>query len=317
MGTLPSGGRSANAATVAARSDPGPREVNEDRSFTALSAEDQSWVIAVADGLSGHPRGADAAEAAVAALPSRIASLHDMETVFVAAHRAVAALAPSPTTWRDAMKLCPMTTLCVAAWSAESGLIIAHMGNTLPVLLGWDQEVADGYVSGRAHHGAAGWLTSCLGIDAPRTSRERVGAAFWCETKGHLAGEWAAVVLSNGASRKLHPVDECIPWWSTEEIAHWVGEIAGPVGGPAERIAAEVLAAARDRGLDDNATVAVAHMAAESIPRMVQRPGTEDLGFSEEGSRIVAELTRGPELALFLQQLDREDAARELGIALD
>ena len=200
MKALPAGGRSVNSATVAARSDMGPREVNEDRSFTALSAEDGSWVIAVADGLDGHPRGGEAAEAAVAALPPRIASEADMETAFMTAHRAVAALAPSPTTWWDAMKLCPMTTLCVAAWTPESGLIVAHMGNTLTVLLGRDGEVADGYVSGRAHHGAAGCLTSCLGIDAPRTSRQRVGADFWCETEGHLAGEWAAVVLSNGVS---------------------------------------------------------------------------------------------------------------------
>ena len=37
-----------------------------------------------------------------------------------------------------------------------------------------------------------------------------------------------------------------------------------PAGGPAERIAEEVLATARDRGLDGNATVAVAHMAPSS-----------------------------------------------------
>ena len=80
MNALPAGGRSANATTVAARSDVGPRDVNEDRSFTALSTEDGAWVIAVADGLGGLPRGADAAAAAVAALPPRIASGADMGT---------------------------------------------------------------------------------------------------------------------------------------------------------------------------------------------------------------------------------------------
>ena len=260
MRALPAAGRSAKVATVAARSDKGPRDLNEDRSFTALSAEDGSWVIAVADGLSGHPRGAEAAEAAVAALPLRIASRCDMETAFVTAHRAVTALAPSPTTWRDTMKLCPMTTLCVAAWTPEGGLIVAHMGDTLTVLVGWDQQVADGYVSGRAHC-SFGWLSSCLGIAAPRTDRERLGAAFWCETEGDPAGECAAVVLSDGAWRKLHPVEELIPWWSTGEVACWVGDLAGLVGGPAERIAETVLAFARGRGLDGNATVAVAHMA--------------------------------------------------------
>ena len=104
-----------SVVTVAARSDVGPREVNEDRSHTALCAEDGSWVIAVADGLGGLPRGAEAAEAAVAALPSRIASEADMDRAFVAAHRAVAVLAASPTAWRFSPERCPMTTLCVAA----------------------------------------------------------------------------------------------------------------------------------------------------------------------------------------------------------
>ena len=279
MGALPSGGRSAKAATVAVRSDAGPREVNEDRSFTALSAEDASWVIAVADGLSvHHPRGAEAAEVAVAALPSRIASEADMEQAFVAAHRAVAALAPSPTTWVHSMKLCPMTSLCVAAWTPEGGLIVAHMGHTLTVLLEWDQEGADGFVSGRVHVGAAGWLTSCLGIDVPRIGPARVGAAFWCKTEGHFDGEWAAVVVSNGAWRKLYPVDELVPASPGDEFACWVpaspgdelaygvGELAGPAGGPAERVAEGLLAVVRGRGLDGNATVAVAHVAPSGGP---------------------------------------------------
>ena len=51
--------------------------------------------------------------------------------------------------------------------------------------------------------------------------------------------------------------------------------------------------------------------AVESTPRMVQRPGKEDLGFSPEGRRVAAGLTPGPELALFPQESDREDAAQE------
>ena len=159
------------------------------------------------------------------------------------------------------MKLCPMTTLCVAAWTPEGGLIVAHMGDTLPVLVGWDQQGADGYISGRSHVGLGGWVTSCLGIDAPRTDSAQVGADFWCETEGNPPGEWAAVVMSNGAWRKLYPENVLVPRNAGDEIAYWVGELAGPGGAPAERIAEEMLAAARDRGLDGNATVAVAHMA--------------------------------------------------------
>ena len=262
MGVLPSGGRSANAATVAARSDVGPREVNEDRSVTALSAGDGSWVIAVADGLSGHPRGAEAAEAAVAALPPRIASRHDMGQAFVAAHRAVAALAPSPTTWRHSLHLCPMTALCVAAWTPEGGLIVAHMGHTLPVLLRWrDQEGAEGRVLGVEHVDGGRWLTSCLGVDVPRMGPARVGADFSCWTGECVDGEFAVVVMSDGVWEKLASDPEVPTIVRSVEAADWFVDFIGPVGGPAERIAEAVLAGARGRGLDENATVAVAHMA--------------------------------------------------------
>ena len=251
-----------NSATVAARSDMGPREVNEDRSFTSLSAEDGSWVIAVADGLDGHPRGAEAAEAAVAALPSRIASEADMETAFMTAHRAVAALAPSPTTWQHSLKLCPMTALCVAAWTPEGGLIVAHMGHTLPVLVRWqDQEGAEGHVLGVEHVDSGGWLTSCLGIDVPRTDPARVGAAFSCWTGRHVDCEFAVVVMSDGVWEKRASDPEVSAFVRSGDAAGWVVEVIGPVGGPAERIAEVVLAGARGRGLDDNATVAVALMA--------------------------------------------------------
>ena len=352
MGALPSGGRSGNVATVAARSDVGPREVNEDRLLTALSANDGSWVIAVADGLGGHPRGA---EAAVAALPPRIASKVDMAQAFVAAHRAVAALAPSPTYWRFSPHRCPMATLCVAGWTPDGGLIVAHMGDTLPVLVSQPSPGdSEGRVLGPVHRGLFGRLTSCLGVDVPRTEPQRGGADFnLVAVRDDLLaphdGEWAIAVASDGVWEKLVSDPDDADTWGVDELAGRVVDLIGPAGGPAGRIAEELLAAARDRGLDDNATVAVAHMtpsggrnarealrvrleqrepttlvgsggmppAAESTPRMVQRPGTEGLGFGEEGSRIVAEFTRGPEFALLLEELDREDAARELGFAFD
>ena len=62
-GSTESGG-SPRAVSVAALTDIGPRKGNEDRRFTAVS-DDGAWVIAVADGLGGHARGAEAAQAAV------------------------------------------------------------------------------------------------------------------------------------------------------------------------------------------------------------------------------------------------------------
>ncbi len=271
-------------ATVAARSDPGPREVNEDRSFTALSAEDGSWVIAVADGLGGLPRGAEAAEAAVAALPSRIASEADMAQAFVAAHRAVAALAPSPTAWRSSPERCPMTTLCVAAWTPEGGLVVAHAGDTLPFLVGWrDPARADGGLLGVPHRNPFGGLQSCLGADVPCTKPDLGGAELSLVTvqddDGEFAlavaresdfeslipalsaGEWAVVMASDGVWEKFLPGPDDADGYGVYDVCERIVVFVGPAGSPAGRIAEGLLAAARDRGLDDNATVAVARMA--------------------------------------------------------
>ena len=53
-------GPSPRSVSVAALTDIGPRKVNEDRMFTSVS-DDGAWVIAVADGLGGQPRGDEAA----------------------------------------------------------------------------------------------------------------------------------------------------------------------------------------------------------------------------------------------------------------
>ena len=150
--------------TVAAATTTGPRETNQDRHFTALDRADGSWVIAVADGLSGRPRGDRAAEAAVAALPARIASTAALRQAFEDAHSEVASLAPWPGAAKGAPELCPMATLCVAAWTPDSGLIVGQMGDTLAVLVAWTDGAAEGCLLGEdLHHSHPDIMTLCLG----------------------------------------------------------------------------------------------------------------------------------------------------------
>ena len=151
--------------SVGAVTDTGPRPVNADRFYTSQSPVDGSWVIAVADGVGGHPEAPDAAVAAVEGLPERIDSLDAMKGAFVAASHRVLALAPS---WDDFMAdrraecssdeafeslsadrwtfeswfwrytaSCPLCTLCVAAWTPTGGLLVASMGDTLAFEVQW------------------------------------------------------------------------------------------------------------------------------------------------------------------------------------
>ena len=146
--------------SVGAVTDIGPRSVNADRFFTSRSPVDGSWMIAVADGVGGHPRAPDAAAEAVEGLPERIDSLDAMRDAFVAASARVAVLAPSRDDFWAAERAecgdtvfdlmvrsgasayrylasCPLCTLCVAAWTPAGGLLVASMGDTLAFEVQW------------------------------------------------------------------------------------------------------------------------------------------------------------------------------------
>ena len=73
--------------------DVGPRAVQQDRSIAHLN-EGGSWVVAVFDGLGGHDRGDEAAQAAADAFPERISSAAEMNDALVAANAAVWELVP-------------------------------------------------------------------------------------------------------------------------------------------------------------------------------------------------------------------------------
>lgn len=154
--------------SVAAVTATGPRPANEDRAFTAVSPDDGSWVIAVADGISGTAEPHTAAQAATEDLPARIESLTEMRDAFLAAAARVDALVPtwaeveaawraeydSEEEWRRVrfvtdpiqrwmrdnefdrrwgawQATLPATTLCVAASTPEGGLIVGSMGDTI------------------------------------------------------------------------------------------------------------------------------------------------------------------------------------------
>ena len=251
------------AATVAAVSDVGPRQVNEDRCFAALSPDDGSWVIAVADGLGGHPRGGEAADAAIGTLPARIATPEELQQTFVAAHHRVVDLAPSSTAARFSPRQCPMSTLCVAAWTPDGGLVVGWMGDTLPVLVRWaDPDGAEGHTLGGPQRNFDGSLSSCLGYGAVFVApHSGDGLGLVSLDVDDLAGEWAVVIASDGVWEALIGGPDAEQTWGTEEIGDRFAALSGPPGGPADSVARRLADHADRCGLDDNATIAAAHMA--------------------------------------------------------
>ncbi len=72
---------------TATRPEIGSRDRQEDR-IRAAENDDGSSVIAVADGLGGHPLGDEAAQAAIDTLPERIATVAEMTAALDAANAA-------------------------------------------------------------------------------------------------------------------------------------------------------------------------------------------------------------------------------------
>ena len=75
------GHASRGPVSVAWVTDTGPREENQDRAVVHVH-DHSSWLIGVADGLGGHPRGAEAAQAAIDGMVQRIASAAEMWQAF-------------------------------------------------------------------------------------------------------------------------------------------------------------------------------------------------------------------------------------------
>ena len=117
------------------RAEVGLRDRQEDRVRAVMNA-DGSWVMAVADGLGGHPFGDEAAQAAVDALPERISSSVGMVAAFDAANAASWGLHPemrSPS--EDFSSVIALTTLVVAAWTPQGGLLVSWVGDSMAFLV--------------------------------------------------------------------------------------------------------------------------------------------------------------------------------------
>ena len=267
MGLGPEVGVSVGAVT-----DIGPRAVNADRHFTSQCTVDDSWVIAVADGVGSHPQAPDAAAAAVEALPGRIDSLDAMRDAFVAASERVVALAPS---WDDFMATkrarfgdderfdalsgslgmiaawshqytasCPLCTLCVAAWTPTGGLLVASVGDTLAFEVRWPPAgsprprlIADPHRAPPMAQGVESFL-GCDPID-PRIRDDYGGlnryfAAVRVDAPTDPGMAIAVIVASDGAWEPLWPVAYAAEYTAeSPEERRWYSEpVTLPDGWP-------------------------------------------------------------------------------------
>ena len=246
---------------MAAVSDIGPRKVNEDRALAVLADTDGSWVIAVADGLGGHTRGDEAAQAAVEGLPRRIASADEMAVAFGEANERVLALT-GPEVWQQdlPMFMFPMSTLCVAAWTPEGGLLIGWMGDTLPFVATEGPSGFGGFCCGRPHRIPGGSIEICLGMP-PMDAEASAGAGV---VEVEIVGESGdgsrpdAVILASDGAWEPFVYEHGVEWLSDDSTGGGIGAACGPSPETAEYVAHHILAEALRLGLNDNATIAVA-----------------------------------------------------------
>ena len=268
MPTVSSEGRYAQSesASVAWVSDTGPREENQDRAWGHIGV-DGSWLIAVADGMGGQPRGREAAIAAIRGLPTRIGSAGEMHAGFGAANRAAAELTPVYLRFKfSSMHLCPAATLCAAVWTPEGGLVVGYAGDTIPVLVWRDRHSWHARALGLPHRRSGGAISLYVGGPGPwPTKHNPDNPRMELLTESDIepaSDEYGVVVMSDGVWEPIvrqalqdseHPDDPLGPT---------LAAALGPDDHDASTVAHKVMTAARRIGLDDNATVAVAHVAA-------------------------------------------------------
>ena len=233
--------------------------MNEDRALAVISDNDGSWVIAVADGLGGHTRGDEAAQAAVEGLPERIASADEMAVAFGEANERVLALT-GPETWQRNLPLFmfPMSTLCVAAWTPENGLLIGWMGDTLPFIATARAGGFSGFLCGRPHRVPGGSIEVCLGMPPAGGSRGPGSVEVEIVGESGAGSQPDAVILASDGAWEPYVYRHGVEWLSDESPGKGIGAACGAGVSTAEDVASSILDGARSLGLNDNATIAVA-----------------------------------------------------------
>ena len=253
---------------IETRAEVGPRDRQEDRVSEVVNP-DGSWVVAVADGLGGHPFGDEAAQAAVDALPGRISSQVEMAAAFDVANAAAWGLHPEMRSRSEGLSsVIALTTLVVAAWTPESGLLVSWVGDSMAFLVpigggpGWHSTphggpmgfVSRGVGMFRANRGDSyelphGHLES-LSEDVPA---ERVEA--WIREQGLL------VVLATDGLFDPILVAHDRGWFGDDPDDLSIG-FALPSGrrGSAAEVADTLIDTAQLVGLIDNTTIAVARI---------------------------------------------------------
>ena len=245
--------------------DIGPRKVNEDRALAVMSESDGSWVIAVADGLGGHTRGDEAAQAAVEGLPLRIAGADDMAIAFGEANERVLALTGAQTRHRDVpLSAFPMSTLCVAAWTPEGGLLIGWMGDTLPFVAraqGDGPGSFSGFLCGRPHRVPGGSIEICLGMPPAGSGTGTAPVEVEIIGESGAGPRPDAVILASDGAWEPYVYEHGVEWLSATAAGNaggGIGVACGTGASTAAEVADNILAGAVGLGLNDNATVAVA-----------------------------------------------------------
>ena len=230
--------------------------MNEDRALAVNADDDGSWVIAVADGLGGHARGDEAAQAAVEGLPHRIASAQEMALAFGEANERVLALT-GPETWTKPlpMHMYPMSTLCVAAWTPDGGLLIGWMGDTLPFVATARAGGFSGFCCGHPHRMPDGSIEICLGMPSG-LGTDSVEVEIVGESGDGTQPD--AVILASDGAWEPFVYRHGVEWLADDSTSGGIGAACGSAATTADSVAEAVVAEARRLGLNDNATVAVA-----------------------------------------------------------
>ena len=247
------------ATSVASRIDIGPRAEQQDRVVARLGP-DGSWLIAVCDGLGGHPRGDEAAEAAISSLPQTVGGRAEAQAAVQAANRAVCALVPSDERGSLMDWDLPMTTMCLVAWTPGGGLCGAWVGDSaifvLPAHSGDDEALAwssspHGGWSGHGVDSTLGWHPELRDADIGWFSDSRVE-----QTLRMAAADGALIVAATDGLYEPF----VSPYAQYEPAVQFGEALSDAERADADPAAQRLISDAIAFGLSDNAAVAVARI---------------------------------------------------------